>query len=82
MAMIDDLPCQDLVELVTEYFEGKLSPAEHARFEAHLASCPPCRLYLEQMRQTVGALGRLSLDALAPSAREVLLLAFKGWKRE
>ena len=77
----DDLACQELVELVTEYLEGTLPPPQRARFEAHLANCRHCRLYLEQMRQTVRTLGRLSADSVLPSAREELLRAFRGWKR-
>ena len=32
-----ELTCQQLVELVTDYLEGALSAPERARFEAHLA---------------------------------------------
>jgi anti-sigma factor RsiW len=47
------MSCQELVELVTDYLEGALSPGERARFEAHLAECSGCRAYLEQMRTTL-----------------------------
>ena len=60
----DDLPCQELVELVTDYLEGRLPPLERLRFEAHLAQCGGCRTYLEQMRQTIRALGRLTEDSI------------------
>ena len=45
--------CQQLVELVTEYFEESLPPRVRARFEEHLAVCPGCTTYVEQMRQAV-----------------------------
>ena len=45
--------CQELVELVTDYLEGALSPEDRARFEVHLSECEGCRAYLEQMRMTV-----------------------------
>ena len=32
--------CRELVEVITDYLEGTISPAERARFEAHLAGCP------------------------------------------
>jgi len=76
-----DLPCRELVELVTDYLEGVLAPGEAARFEAHLAGCRHCRAYLEQMRLTLAALGRLTEDDVAPDAEEALLRAFRGWKR-
>ena len=80
--MIDDLACQELVELVTEYLEGQLPPDELARFEAHLTACRNCRAYLAQMRQTVDALGHVSLDSLSPKALRELQRAFEGWKRD
>jgi anti-sigma factor RsiW len=39
---VEDLRCRELVELVTDYLEGALAPAERARFEAHVADCPGC----------------------------------------
>jgi anti-sigma factor RsiW len=49
----EPLTCQQLVELVTDYFDGALSPAERDRFDAHLKVCPGCEYYLEQMRVTM-----------------------------
>jgi anti-sigma factor RsiW len=76
-----ELTCQELVELVTDYLEERLPAAERARFEAHLADCSACRTYLEQMRQTVQALGMLPEDSLSPAARDALLAAFRDWQR-
>jgi len=77
----DDLSCQELVELVTEYLEGTLSSPERARFEMHLCYCEPCRVYLRQMRETLRLAGRLSEEAVPSAGREALLRAFRGWKR-
>lgn len=77
-----ELTCQELVELVTEWLEGTLSPEERARFDGHLGECPGCRDYLEQIRVTVRLSGRLTEERVAPPAREELLRAFLGWKRE
>ncbi len=77
----DDLSCKELVELVTSYLEDRLSPPDRARFEMHLAYCAPCRVYLDQMRQTIRVSGRLSEETLAPGAKETLLDAFRDWKR-
>ena len=79
---LPELPCRELVELVTDYLEGRLSPADRARFEAHVAECEYCEAYLEQMRQTIGALGRLEEESLSPQARDTLLAAFRDWSRE
>ncbi|HKC41690.1 MAG TPA: zf-HC2 domain-containing protein [Gemmatimonadales bacterium] len=75
------LTCMALVELVTDYVEGALPPAEVARFETHLAGCPHCRVYLAQMRLAIQALGRLPADALPAEAMATLLAHFRDWTR-
>jgi anti-sigma factor RsiW len=55
----DELACQEVVELVTDYLEGALPRSQRRRFEAHLAGCENCAEYLEQMRATIRLTGRL-----------------------
>lgn len=76
-----DLTCDELVELVTDYFERALSPADSTRFEEHLMTCPSCQAHLDQMRGTIETVGRLSTDAIAPDAERDLLDTFRNWKR-
>jgi anti-sigma factor RsiW len=78
----DDLTCRELVELVTEYLDGALSPAETGRFEAHLAHCPDCRAHLEGMRLTIQLVGRLPQQSLSSAVAADLVAAFRGWRRE
>lgn len=77
----DLMHCSELVELVTEYLEGTLPEDDRRRFEEHLAECPYCVNYLDQMRETIRVLGRLPEESLEPRAREELLVAFRGWRR-
>jgi anti-sigma factor RsiW len=76
------LSCRELVELVTDYLEDRLPPADRARFERHLELCDGCREYVSQMRRTVAALGKLPEEALEPPLRDRLLGAFRGWREE
>lgn len=78
---LPEMPCRELVELVTDYLEDRLSPSDRARFEAHLADCGACRTYLEQFRRTIRALGRLPEESLSAEARAALLTAFHDWSR-
>lgn len=71
-----------MVELVTEYLEGAMSPRERAIFEAHLAVCPGCTAYFEQMRQTIRLAGKLTEENIDPQARATLLDVFRNWKRQ
>ena len=77
---VEDLPCQELVELVTDYLEDALPPAERARFDAHLAECPGCGTYVEQMRTTIALRRRERRPRERPEVSG-LLEAFRDWKR-
>jgi anti-sigma factor RsiW len=74
---MEALTCQELVELVTDYLEGALPASERARFDAHVAECEGCGLYLEQMLTTIRLMGGLDER---PDV-EGLLRAFRDWKR-
>jgi predicted anti-sigma-YlaC factor YlaD len=72
------MTCQELVELVTDYLEGALTHEDAARFEEHLAVCPGCETYLEQVRATIAVSGA-SGDVVEPWAISPLLDAFRDW---
>ena len=76
----EQLSCKGLVELVTDYLDGALSPPQRARFDDHIAGCDGCRAYLEQIRVTIGLSGTLSAEQLDPAAEKALLEAFRDWK--
>jgi len=78
-ADLTPLPCQQLVELVTDYLEGALPPADRERFDSHIAGCDGCTAYLEQMRTTITLTGRLRREDIAPDALAALLRSFRGW---
>ena len=75
------MDCNELVELVTDYLEGKLPQADVERFEAHLEECEACATYIEQIRQSVAVVGTLSEETLPQGAVDALLAEFHDWKR-
>ncbi len=79
---VEQLSCRELVELVTDYLEGTLPADERTRFEEHIAGCGGCKTYLEQIRQTIAAVGHLPEDGLSREAERMLLEAFRGWRTE
>ncbi|HEV3407876.1 MAG TPA: zf-HC2 domain-containing protein [Gaiellaceae bacterium] len=81
MRLDRELTCAEVVELVTAYLDGALSPRDTERFEEHLAPCDGCSAYLEQMRATIAATGALRAGDLPPVLEEGLLEAFRDWKR-
>ena len=80
-AAANEMACRELVELVTDYLEGRLPSADRERFEAHLAECDACTTYVEQMRETLAALGRIPEESISAEAREELLHAFADFHR-
>lgn len=76
-----ELTCQQVVELVTDYLEGRLSPDQRARFEQHLVYCDPCVDYLQQVRDTVQLSREAASAGLTPHVEQALLSAFRGWKK-
>lgn len=79
--MTPELTCKQLVELVTNYLEGALSPADRALFERHLDQCSGCTAYLEQFRTTIELTGLLAEDDIEAPARDAFLRQFRDWKR-
>jgi anti-sigma factor RsiW len=72
--------CRQVVELMTDYLEGVLSPVERARFEEHIAGCDGCRAYLQQLRTTRRVLGRLADEPVPAAVERELLEAFRSWR--
>jgi len=82
MIDVEAFNCQELVELVTDYLEGALSPADVRRFEEHLAICQGCTAYLEQFRRTIELVGTLTPDDVTPEAESELLAVFRSWNAQ
>jgi anti-sigma factor RsiW len=72
------ISCQEVVEVITDYLEGRLSPEDVAIFEAHLELCDGCRWYLDQMRITIAAVGRVEETDVPPGLRDTVLDAFRS----
>ncbi|HKP19126.1 MAG TPA: zf-HC2 domain-containing protein [Gaiellaceae bacterium] len=71
------LTCQEIVELVTDYVEGTMSPDLRASFEFHLSKCDGCTHYVEQMAATIRIAGTIERDQLPQQFRAGLIEAFK-----
>jgi anti-sigma factor RsiW len=82
MQQQNEMTCQELVEVITDYIEGAMSAGDRQRFEAHLDECHYCANYLDQMRTVIGTLGAVDAESIPADARAELLEAFRGWKRD
>jgi len=77
-----ELSCKEMVELMNDYLEGRLSPAELSDFERHLVFCDGCAEYLRQLRQVGNAARRLGDEEVPERMKDSLLDAFRKWKRK
>jgi hypothetical protein len=57
-----ELACQELVELVTDYLDGVLSPDLKATLQQHLDGCDGCTEYVRQIGLTIRALQQADLQ--------------------
>ncbi|HYH60072.1 MAG TPA: zf-HC2 domain-containing protein [Thermoleophilaceae bacterium] len=76
---LPEMPCQELVEVITDYLEGALPERDRIRFEEHLDACGKCREYVTQFERTIRAVGVVREQELDPEVREGLMEAFRGW---
>ena len=74
------MDCNELVELVTAYLDDDLDPDTRARFDTHLLDCDGCENYLQQFRETVRTVGKITDNELDPAFRNRLLDAFKNFR--
>jgi anti-sigma factor RsiW len=66
----EEMVCDELVELVTTYIEGKLPDSDRSRLEQHLTECSWCVDYVAQHREILSALHRLDDDSPASAGEE------------
>ena len=79
MSSVQDLTCAEVVELVTDYFEGALPARTLSKVEEHLVMCDWCVAYVEQMQATVDALRALkNRSSRQPSDLLLTALRAKG----
>ena len=72
--------CREFVEVITWYLEGTLPEEDRVRFDEHLAACPHCTAYLDQMRTTLRLTGRLTEEDVQDTPRDELLQVFRNWR--
>ncbi len=71
------IPCVNLVEMVTDWMEGGLDDDTRVLVEEHLVLCSPCGAYVRQIRQAIQAMRALDTDA-PPAVHQALLQAFRA----
>jgi anti-sigma factor RsiW len=76
----DDLTCRELVEVITDYFEGVMSDADRARLERHLRDSSGCQAVVSQFRTTIEVTRRLTEDQVSDDQRAAIRDVFRRWR--
>jgi anti-sigma factor RsiW len=74
------LTCHEVIELLSNYIDDALSPADRRRVDEHLALCDGCATYLEQMRDTIRLSGMVTEEQVPEDEKAALLAAFRDWR--
>jgi anti-sigma factor RsiW len=77
-----ELPCQQVVEMVTDYLEDAMPAADRRRLEHHLTGCRHCTEYLAQVRETIRLTGGLTPEDLTPDMGTELTELYRRWRNE
>jgi predicted anti-sigma-YlaC factor YlaD len=79
MAGVEEVKCAELVELVTDYLESVLEPAEVARIHKHLSGCDSCESYLSQVRVAIRVTSSLPSEEMTREAEGDILRIHQRW---
>ena len=78
---ISGYSCREVVELVTEYLDGALTPEERTAVEVHLHYCAGCATFLDQIRAAAALSRGLAEEQIPDDVKDALLEVFHDWRR-
>lgn len=76
------MSCEQLSELLPDYWAGRLTDADRQALEAHLADCPACRAEAESLTSTWQALGALAADEPSAALRGRFDAMLDDWREQ
>jgi anti-sigma factor (TIGR02949 family) len=65
--MSDQKHCHDLMETLSDYVDGDLSPVLCEELERHLRECPNCRIVVNTLRKTIELYQKETQEETLPS---------------
>ena len=72
--------CRSLYEVLSDYLDGELTSEESRLVEEHVATCPPCKGYLEQFKTLYRMLGHVRREDLPPDFDHVMGGVLEAWR--
>jgi anti-sigma factor RsiW len=74
--------CLRLLDRLSDFIEGELSPDLRAEMEGHMGDCEPCVRFVESLRRTVSLVETQETPPLPSEARREVLAALERVRRE
>jgi anti-sigma factor RsiW len=71
------MECYEAIDLMGDALDERLAHDARQGLQGHLDECPACRTYLDQLRVTRDALGRLSPPRADQGRRDELIDRFR-----
>jgi hypothetical protein len=71
----------EVVDLAADFVDGAMSAEQAALFELHLNFCDGCYTFIDQIRASAAAAGRLPAEPLPDETKVKLLEVFRNWTR-
>jgi anti-sigma factor RsiW len=74
--------CREIADFLLDYSSGELDPATRARFEEHIAVCPPCVTFMKTYEQSI-KLGKAACEPceeIPPELVRAIMAAKDGLK--
>ena len=66
------MTCREAIEVLADYIESTLTPAEREKLEAHLRECAPCRAYLATYTRAAELAAKVNRVEMPPEVRQRL----------
>lgn len=75
--MTEQVACRHMREGLTEYLDDALPSERRQGLETHLASCPDCRRFFQQMWGVLDSSAALPREPMPAAMKRLLLKAFR-----
>ena len=73
--------CREIFANLSEYLDGGLEPASCEEMQAHIASCPPCVAFIDDLRAVIGRCHSLDPQCDAAVASQLRSLLTREYLR-